>query len=206
VNAPTPPGSTAVVTPNVLRADRPVLEVHAKPLAILFMALFTPGIAGLYLGAVWDAWQRADTGAGERLIPVLIFVILGPIFGAMFLTGVLWLWRVWNGIPFLLVDRRGLVWGRDRDRDIALAWSEIDHIETRRIYYRGYRDRLLHVVPKDPDALARYPRLKRIASWLAGGMEGNLVVSTSGMTVSFDDLVAEIRRHFPGPIDLGDQA
>jgi hypothetical protein len=34
-------------------------------------------------------------------------------------------------------------------------------------------------------------------------MEGLLTVSTAGMTASFEDIVAEIRRHFPGPIDLG---
>jgi hypothetical protein len=194
-----------MITPNVLRGTAPALEVHAKPWAILFMALLTPGIAGLYVGTVWEALQRPGPAEVGAFFALIFGIILGPIFWTLIASGVLWLRRVWTGTPFLLVDRKGLVWGRDRERDITLAWSEIERIETKRIAYGGYRHRFLVVVPKDPDVLARYSRSQRLESWLVGGMISRLTVGTIGSTVPFVDLVAEIHRHFPGPIDLADR-
>jgi hypothetical protein len=206
VNGPIPPpASTGGLVPNVLGSPPGVLEVRAKPWAALVMGLPMLAIVLLYLGMVGTPFPGQDATGEVLLLQVILPLVLVPAFLVLSASALLSLMRVWDGTPFLRIDRQGLVWGRDRHRDIALDWTEIKRIETKRMTYRGYRHRFLVVVPKDPDVLARYPFLKRLESWLAGGMIGHLAIGTIGSTVPFVQLVSELQRHFDGPIDLADK-
>ena len=73
-------------------------------------------------------------GSSSNLVAVAAVVFLvATLGGLVVLPGAILIVRSAQGIPDLLLDERGIVWGRDRRYDQSLEWDDIDAVITKRI-------------------------------------------------------------------------
>ena len=73
-------------------------------------------------------------GSSSNLVAVAAVVFLVATLGGLIvLPGALLIVRAVQGIPDLLLDARGIVWGRDRGHDQSIDWDDIDAVITKRI-------------------------------------------------------------------------
>jgi hypothetical protein len=178
-----------------------ILRIGPKRRWTAFVALCAPGFTVLLVGACIDI-----AGRSHLSVPVKILFIAGFVtFFVPVLVVPSWLslWHVARGIPVVTIDDRGIVWGRDRTRDLTADWSDIDRIRGVPYRSRGYSDRLLWVETGSVDrtrALGRWKRFQlRLTNWIYGAP---LVIPTTILQIEFDELVAAIRARYRGPVDL----
>ena len=68
-------------------------------------------------------------GLGGRILGVAFIVL--TLGGLVVLPGTVLLVRFLRGIPDVRLDEQGLVWGRDRTRDLTLDWADVEAVEIR---------------------------------------------------------------------------
>lgn len=149
------------------------------------------GLLGLVLaakdGAPWEIW-------------------LG-IVGAFTISGV-FLWRygpsrLLDRAPALVIDAHGI---RDPVKGIDVGWDEVERlVPWEQVLSAGATNRWLGIVPRDEEAvLAHQARSVQLAAGLderAQVGEAPINVQLNLLATTTDELVAQIRRYWNGPID-----
>jgi hypothetical protein len=110
-------------------ADTP-FEVRLKRRWRLAIAAGVP-LFGLLLLA-GSAAVLSGPSPGVVAIVVVVFLV-ATLGGLVVLPGTILMLRAARGIPDLLIDERGIVWGRDRRRDQSLDWDDVAAVITKRI-------------------------------------------------------------------------
>lgn len=193
------------VTVDAAPRSREPFDVHMRwwmgPVAITFAAAMAASV-GFILVLIdrepgLEPWQK-----------VALMTCVGvPILGGMVAPALWYGWRIIRAIPVLRVDALGIVTGTDRQRDLFIAWSEIERIEVRQLAAGGMAYRALVLVPRDADRwLARHPFLARLSARFSRVMYGGLfVIPDLGMTHSVEPILARLGAFrpdlFPTPSD-----
>ena len=174
---------------------------YARWMLVLF-ALSTPGFTVLLIGGTWSI---ASGSEGEWLITALGLLMLWMVFlGLLIVPGIWYLVRMWRDVPALQVDAWGLVWGDDWSRDLAIEWRDIHSITSRPLRSQYYSDRLLLIHPRSAGTMSTLPAVKRWGAWVTAQLYGTpYAIGLGTLRIKPEELVALIRRHFGGSIDLG---
>jgi hypothetical protein len=131
------------------------LEVRTRRRWRILYALAVPAFALLMLVGCGAILTKArPIGAVEILVVLLIVATLG---GLIVLPGAVLLSRLARDIPTVRLDSTGIVWGRDRARDLAIDWTEIEAVRGRVVQSQGFTDRVF-VVAGAPDRPIRPAR------------------------------------------------
>jgi hypothetical protein len=173
---------------------------YARWLIWLF-GLATPGFAVLLIGATWSIVSEQGWSWGTAFGLAAVWTVF---LGLLILPEAWVLLRTWRGVPFLQVDAWGLVWGDDWSRDLAIEWREIASIGSRRVRSNGYSDRWLLILPKQRAIRPSTRAFDRWAGSISRAMYGTpYVIGLSTVRVDPQELLALIRRHYDGEMDLG---
>jgi hypothetical protein len=149
--------------------------------AFSFLVLaFTSG------GAPWEVWVAIPLCAA---VPAVLLWRYGPR-------------RLFDRDAALLIDAHGL---RDSVKGIDVAWDEVERLVPReQVLSGGATQRWLGIAPRDDGVLERQSRSVQLAARLddfahAAAPPMNVQLNLLGTTT--DELVAQIRRYWDGPID-----
>lgn len=76
-----------------------------------------------------------------------VVFIVGTLGGLIVIPGTAALARIAKGVPDARIDGRGIVWGRDRARDLAIDWTDIDEVVAKVSRTRYVTDRVFALMP-----------------------------------------------------------
>lgn len=170
----------------------------------------------------WTTFAAAATvGFSVILVVIAVETVTDPapdvadwlfLIGAtVFFTVVLiapaawWVLRVLRGIPMVRLDARGIVMGRDVERDLAIGWDEIEAVDARVIKSSGMTDQVIRFHPADPGWLRRQPWLWRMYGYLNRAMYGSpFAVSTMALDVTPAEILARVRAFRPALMERGE--
>jgi hypothetical protein len=184
-----------------LQLDPSAREIRAKRVVTVFIALVVIAMAVACIGWIWLQWEGDSPITLRTILHAVALVI---VFAVVVLPGAWWLVQRLTGKPLLRIDSRGIVWGRDWNTDVALRWDEIAEIRAKTASGHGVSDPVLLVIGRDmPGWRLRYGRLTRLGLAASNVFYGSpTVISTVEAAIPRDELIALIRRHYRGPIDL----
>jgi hypothetical protein len=104
---------------------------------IRLIAVGTPALAAVGIAGLLSLLAGGGGGLAGRLLAVAFIVV--TLGGLVVLPGTTLIVRYLRGIPDVRVDELGLTWGRDRSRDLALDWVDVERVEIR-IHNSGLGD------------------------------------------------------------------
>jgi len=170
---------------------------------IRLVAIGTPALAAVGIAGL-GSLVGGDGSLLGRLIGVAFIVL--TLGGLVVLPGTILLARWLRGIPDVRVDELGLIWGRDRSRDLALAWPNIAGVEIR-INDSGLgKDRVFVFTPLPGTGSVARSRLGRFTAAVNRLMFGSpFAVSTLFENCPWTELRDLVATRLPGvPIDETD--
>jgi hypothetical protein len=126
-------------------AAGPVLELRMRRSWRILIGLAVPAFAILIVVASAAILSSGRGPAGGILGVAILVAVLG---GLIVVPGTFILGRLARGVPDVRLDGRGIVWGSDRTRDLAIDWSEIESISGQVQKTQYLTDRLFVVKPK----------------------------------------------------------
>lgn len=145
------------------------------------------------------------TDPQKTLLDKVIYVVLvvGSIFGLVVLPVAWWVTRAIKRVPFVTIDERGIVWGRNRALEASIAWDEIARVERKEMRGGGVYDELVLVHPIHADAwYARQRARTRVLAKVSRALYGApLAISTGFSTPPIDEILARIALQKPALID-----
>ena len=166
------------------------IELFVKRRWNAFVAVAAVGFMALLVGlAVSTVSEPSNRPAMIAFLVVMsaffLLVVIGP--------SVWWLQRAIRGIPMVRIDSYGITMGRDRMRDLSMAWDDMQSVEVRVLESNGMRDRLLIVNPLRTDWLAEQPWLWRLYARLSRVMYGgHFALSTMALTAPLEEILARV--------------
>jgi hypothetical protein len=162
----------------------------------LFAILMVAGIATI----VGDG---RGSGLGEALAIVFIVATLG---GPIVVPGAGALARIVKGVPDARIDDRGIVWGRDRTRDLAIDWTDVDEVMGRVLPTRYITERVFAIMPfpgrTGTPARTPYGRVLALANRLRYGSP--FVISMTVADRSWEEVRDVLATRLPGRRVSGD--
>lgn len=160
-------------------------------------AVAVPAFAALIVLATNDVLARNPSPGIDKILTILFFfVVLG---GLIVVPGTAVLARHARDVPNVLLDETGIVWGRDRSRDLSIDWADVERITTKKVKLGRVTDRAMVVRPRpgrsSRSARTLYGRLLTIGNRLQ--YDGPLVISTFGADHSTEEILAFIADRLP---------
>lgn len=125
-------------------------EAHRFYLANWVTALFIMSSVGGTV-ALWFAVPDLLRDAGGDTGKVIgALAILAVFLGLLILPEAYLVTRRLVGVPLLVIDRRGIVFGGSWDRDLAVEWHNVRRITVRTTRSNGVTDHMLVIDPIRP--------------------------------------------------------
>lgn len=187
-----------------MTADGRVVELRTRRRWRILIALAVPAFTALIVLASAEILSR-DRVSGVGILTVLFFV--ATLGGLIVVPGAAMLARHARGVPDVRFDDQGVVWGRDRTRDMALDWPDIEGVTAKTHQTKHLTDRvfLLRPRPGRPGTGAKtiYGRVMGAGNRLMYG--GPFVISTVAADRSWDEILQVLAAHLPnakGPFDV----
>ena len=173
---------------------------------------FAPWVVALYLvgapligGSVGILMWLAVTEPQRAGAAGVVFVI---VLGLIFLPlAAGCLWYVIAAIrrrPQLRIDARGVVWGGDWDRDLAVEWKNVRNLRVRTATANGISDTQIVVDVLDERPIrARARGFRQRGTLMGNGLYfgAPLGISTVYFRGGYNGVIAAVRRHYRGPIE-----
>ena len=173
----------------------PPFEVRLKRRWRVAIAIGVPLFALLLVAG--SAAVLSDGSSGAIAIAAVVFIV-ATLGGLVVVPGTLLLVRAAQGIPDLLLDDRGIVWGRDRRRDQSLDWDAIESIATKRVGGdMPERAFILRVVPGRTGTPATGVGARILASMNRLRYGTTWSISTAGADRSWEEIRAALGAHVP---------
>lgn len=171
-----------------------------------FTALMVLGSAAIMSGAIRGReGDVLEIGVWFRIL--IVVVIVAVLGGLIVVPGTALLVRHARGVPDVRLDDQGVVWGRDRSRDMAIDWRDIERVtaKTQETKYLTERVFVLHPRAGRSGSRAKtlYGRLTGAGNRLMYG--GPFVISTVAADRSWDEILQILAEHLPnakGPFDV----
>ena len=168
----------------------------------LVVTVAVPAFAALIVGASVAILSAGRGPLGGVLGVVFLAAVLG---GLIVVPGTLILGRLARGVPDVRLDAQGIVWGRDRSRDLSIDWADIEAVTSRRQKTQYMTDRLFVVRPRAARDVAGprtgYGRLMAIANRMTTG--SRFAVSTLTTDQPWDEIRATIEAHLGRAVEDG---
>ena len=183
-----------------MEAAGPVLELRMRRSWRILVGLAVPAFAILIVVASAAILSAGRGPAGGILGVAFLMATLG---GLIVVPGTVILGRLARGVPDVRLDGRGIVWGRDRTRDLAIDWSDIESVSSRVQKTQYLTDRLFVVKPRDGVQPGRPRTTYGSFMALANRMTTSspYAISTMVADQSWDEIRATIERHLGRPIE-----
>ena len=178
-----------------------VLELRMRRPWRIFITIAVPAFAALIVVA---SAEILSTGRG-LLGGVLGIALLGFILGGLIVVpGTFILARLARGVPDVRLDERGIVWGNDRSRDLAIDWSDVEGVRSAVQRTQYLTDRLFVVRPRagrtgrQPRTI--YGRFMAVANRMTSG--SSFAISTMTADHSWDQIRDVIEAHLGRPLEV----
>ena len=176
---------------------RPVLELRIGRLWLIVTAVAVPAFAALIVLATNDVVARNPNPGFDKILTILFFfIVLG---GLIVVPGTAVLARHARGVPNVRLDDSGIVWGRDRSRDLSIDWSDVERITTKKVKLGRVTDRAMLVRPREgrsaSPATTLYGRILAVGNRLQ--YDAPLVISTFGADHSTEEVLAFLSERLP---------
>ena len=180
-----------------------VVELRARRRWRILVGLAVPAFALLLVFGSAEILS----GANDPWIRVLIVVVLVAVLGGLIvIPGTALLVRHARGVPDVRFDNQGVVWGRDRARDLAIDWADIEAVTAKTHETEHITERVFVLRPRPGRSGRRaktiYGRLLGAGNRLMYG--GPFVISTVTADRSWDEILQVLAAHLPnakGPFD-----
>jgi hypothetical protein len=186
-----------------MTANPRVVELRARRRWRLLVGLAVPAFALLLvfgsaeiLSSDSDPWIRV-------LIVIGLVAVLG---GLIVVPGTTLLVRHARGVPDVRFDDQGVVWGRDRSRDLAIDWADIERVGAKEHRTEHITDRVFVLLPRPGRSGTRaktlYGRVMGAGNRLMYGSP--FTISTIVADRSWDEILQVLAAHLPnakGPFD-----
>jgi hypothetical protein len=148
------------------------------------------------LGVVGASAVLSGGTAGIRdgLIAAFIVATLG---GLVVVPGVAMLGRLARGVPVVRIDDTGVVWGRDRSRDLSIDWADIESAAARSVRSQGFTERAFVLMPR-PGAAAPAPGTlygRFVAASNRAAHRTPFAISTRMLDGSWEEIRAALAGH-----------
>ena len=180
-----------------------VVELRARRRWRILIGLAVPAFAVLMvfgsaeiLSADGDAWLRILT----------VVTLVATLGGLIVAPGTALLVRHARGVPDVRFDAQGVVWGRDRSRDMAIDWRDIERVTAKTQETKYLTERVFVLHPRSGRSGSRaktlYGRLMGAGNRFMYG--GPFVISTVAADRSWDEILQVLAAHLPnakGPFD-----
>jgi hypothetical protein len=172
-----------------------VSEISLGSGTAIYLAFLIPAIAGLAVAVTLGSLHEPRIEVGLiRIVLVVVPLIAIVVMG----VGLLSCWAL--GIPIVRIDDRGLVFGRDRRRDPAIDWRDIQRVDVRSLRYRSMHYRVF-AIRAAPGARATKGRglWARLTGKLSSMFYGSpYAISSLGVDWSEDQIREMLQSHLPG--------
>lgn len=179
------------------------LELRMRRSWRTFITIAVPAFFLLIVGGSVAILSSGRGPAGGIIGVAMLVAILG---GLIVVPGTALLIRLARGVPDVRLDDQGIVWGADRSRDLAINWTAIEGVTSRRQKTQYLTDRLFVVRPRSDAAVTRpqtaYGRFMAIGNRMSGG--SRFVISTMTADQSWDRIRTTIEAHLERPIEDGE--
>ncbi len=106
-----------------------VLELRLRWQWRVFIGLFVPGMGFVAVAAFLSVVRREPPP--DLLGLAAISALSGAILVGLVVPTAIFLVRALRGIPDARLDLQGVVWGRDRSRDLSIDWGEIGRVSVK---------------------------------------------------------------------------
>jgi hypothetical protein len=135
--------------------------------------------------------------SGFVAIAAVVFIV-ATLGGLIVLPGALLIVRSAQGIPDLLLDERGIVWGRDRRHDQSLDWDDVAAVITKRIGGdMPERAFILRIQPGRSGSLATSAGGRILMSMNRLRYGTTWSISTAGADRPWEEIRAALGEHLP---------
>lgn len=166
-----------------------VVELRMRRSWRIFVWLAVPALAAVMVLGTADTLSGREVTLTEILTAIFIVGVLG---GLIVVPGTALLVRQARGVPDVRFDERGVVWGRDRARDLAIDWADVERVISKKQETQYLTDRVFVLRPR-PGASGT------AATTVFGRVLGAMNRLTYGSPYTISSLVAdrpweEIRR------------
>jgi hypothetical protein len=170
-----------------------------------FAVLMVLGSAEIMSGAIRS--RDGDVLDIDVWIRILIVVVIVAVLGGLIVVpGTALLVRTARGVPDVRFDETGVVWGRDRSRDLSIDWADIEAVTARTHETEHLTDRVFVLRPRPGRSGTR---AKTLYGRVMGA--GNRIMYGSPFTIStivadhsWDAILQVLAAHLPnarGPFD-----
>jgi hypothetical protein len=175
----------------------PLIELRLRRVWLAAIALAVPAFGVLAFLATADIVARNPNPGLDKLLTIAF--IVGSLGGLIVVPGLAILVRHLRGVPNVRLDDEGIVWGRDRSRDLSIAWGDVDRIVTKKVKLGRVTDRAMIVRARPGRTPSRattlYGRLLGLGNrWQ---YEAPLVISTFGADHSAEEILAFLATRLP---------
>ncbi len=180
-----------------------VVELRARRRWRILIGLAVPAFTVLMvLGSA-----EILSGDNDPWIRILIVVVLVAVLGGLIVVpGTALLVRHARGVPDVRLDDQGVVWGRDRLRDLSIDWADIERVAAKEHRTEHMTDRVFVLRPRSGrsgrPAKTIYGRLMGAGNRLMYGSP--FAISTVVADRSWDEILRVLAAHLPnakGPFD-----
>jgi len=180
-----------------------VLDIGMRRTWQIIFWVAVPAFAILSVaGTVAILTDRNRSLIGDALA---IFFIVATLGGLIVIPGTAALARLVKGVPDARIDSRGIVWGRDRGRDLAIDWADIDEVVAKVSQTRYITDRVFAITPfpgRGTPARTVYGRVLAFGNRLRYGSP--YVISMTVADRSWEEVRSTLAARLPGrPISDG---
>ena len=180
-----------------MSAERP-FELRLKRRWRFAIALGVP-LFGLLLVA-GSAAVLSGTSPDAIAIAAAVFLV-ATLGGLIVVPGALLMVRAAQGIPDLLLDERGIVWGRDRRRDQSLDWDDVAAVITKRIAGdMPERAFILRIQPGRSGSRATSAGSRILISMNRLRYGTTWSISTAGADHPWEEIRAALGEHLPAAV------
>jgi hypothetical protein len=124
----------------------PILELRMRRSWVAVVAVAVPAFALLMVAGSAEVLSKHPNPGPGDLLPVLF--IIATLGGLIVIPGTAELVRLARGIPDVRIDAWGVVWGRDRSRDLAIAWTDVEGATAKAFATQFLTDRVFVLQPR----------------------------------------------------------